>query len=443
MSGQPWHVPEAEAQDLPPGALEGVRVLEFGTILAIPSCGVHLSDMGADVIKVEPPNGDPHRGPQPIIPSEGKGFIAMNRGKHGICVDMTRPEARPVIARLVESADVVLMSLKPSDLPRFGLTYEELREVNPRIIYLEHQPFGEAGPYGGEGGYDVVVQGMSGVAAMMARASGPAPATVTPAIADMTTGVASALAVVAALLHRERTGEGQRVRSSLLASSILLAGNRTNWFGATDPVPYERFATEIAAARERGADFEEQRDIYLETIFPAAKLGANTYFRYYRTSDGLISLGSTSPAINARIRRVLELDDPRTEPDFDLSDPDDQQRLRTFAEACEAKLTERTSEEWITAFRAEDIPSGPVNWPPESFDDPQIAENRFYAELDHELIGPHKTFGPVVQMDASPLRTHGSSPPLDRDTDRILEAAGFSEDELDTLRAAGVIGRAG
>ena len=432
-----------QAAGLPPGALDGVRVIEFGTILAIPSCGVHLSDMGADVIKVEPPSGDPHRGPQPIVPTEGKGFIAMNRGKAGICVDMSRPESRPLIARLVESADVVLMSLKPSDLPRFGLTYEELRQVNPRIIYLEHQPFGETGPYGGEGGYDVVVQGMSGVAAMMARASGPAPATVTPAIADMTTGVASALAVVAALLHRERTGEGQRVRSSLLASSILLAGNRTNWFAATDPVPYERFATEIAAARERGADFEEQRDIYLKHLFPAARLGANTYFRYYRTKDGTISLGSTSPAINARIRRVLELDDPRTEPDFDLDDPADQERLRAFAEACEARLLERTSAEWIAAFRAEDIPSGPVNWPPESFDDPQIAQNRFYAELDHDVIGPHKTFGPIVQMDASPLRTHGSSPPLDRDTDRVLGALGYSEQEIAALRSEGVIGRDG
>lgn len=443
MTGEPWHVPEADAGDLSPGALEGIRVLEFGTILAIPSCGVHLSDMGAEVIKVEPPAGDPHRGAQPIIPSEGKGFVAMNRGKQGVCVDMTRPESRPVIARLVEQADVVLMSLKPSDLPRFGLTYETLRAVNPRIIYLEHQPYGAAGPYGGEGGYDVVVQGMSGVAAMMARTNGRAPATVVPAIADMTTGVASALAVVAALLHRERTGEGQRVRSSLLASSILLAGNRTNWFGATDPVTYERFGEEIAEARERGADFEEQRDIYLDTLFPDAKLGANTYFRYYRTSDGIISLGSTSPAINARIRRVIELDDPRAEPGFDLDDPEDQQRLRAFANACEVRLAERTSAEWIAAFRAEDIPSGPVNWPPESFDDPQIAANRFYAELDHDLIGPHKTFGPVVQMDASPLRTHGSSPPLDRDTDDVLAQVGFSEEDLDTLRAAGVIGRRG
>ncbi len=443
MSARPWHVPESEAGDLPAGALDGIRVLEFGTILAIPSCGVHLSDMGAEVIKVEPPAGDPHRGAQPIIPSEGKGFVAMNRGKQGVCIDMTRPEARPVIARLVERADVVLMSLKPSDLPRFHLTYEELREMNPRLIYLEHQPFGEAGPYGGEGGYDVVVQGMSGVAAMMARANGPAPATVVPAIADMTTGVASALAVVAALLHRERTGEGQRVRSSLLASSILLAGNRTTWFGATDPVPYARFGEAIAEARGRGADFEEQRDVYIDTVFPAVKLGANTYFRYYRTSDGMVSVGSTSPAINARIRRVLELDDPRTESAFDLDDPADQERLRAFAEACEAKLLERTSAEWIAAFRAEDIPSGPVNWPPESFDDPQIAENRFYAELDHDLIGPHKTFGPVVQMDATPLRTHGSSPPLDRDTDEVLGVAGFSADELATLRAAGVIGRGG
>ena len=140
---------------------------------------------------------------------------------------------------------------------------------------------------------------------------------------------------------------------------------------------------------------------------------------------------------------MIGLDDPRTEPDFDLDDPADQERLRAFAEACEARLLERTSAEWIAAFRAEDIPSGPVNWPPESFDDPQIAENRFYAELDHDVIGPHKTFGPIVQMDASPLRTHGSSPPLDRDTDRVLGALGYSEQEIAALRSEGVIGRGG
>ena len=442
MTPQPWHLPESETADLPPGPLEGVRVLEFATILAVPSCGVHLSDMGAEVIKVEPPSGDPHRGAQPIIPGEGKGFVAMNRGKRGVCVDMTRPEAREVIQRLVRDVDVVLVSLKPSDLPRFGLTYEELREVNPQLIYLEHQPFGEMGPYGGEGGYDVVVQGMSGTATMMARSNGPAPATVVPAIADMTTGVASALAVVAALRHRDRTGEGQRVRSSLLMSSILLAGNRTFWFGANDPDRFEAFARDLEAARKRGADFEEQRELYLNTFVPGATLGANTYFRYYRTSDGTISVGSTSPTINARIRRVLDLEDPRTEPDFDITDPADRRRLRDSVEACEARLTERTSAKWIATFLADGIPSGPVNWAPESFEEPQIVENRFYAELDHDLLGPHKTFGPIVQMDASPLRTHGSSPPLDRDTQAVLEQAGYTTEELAALRAAGVIGRA-
>ena len=442
MSPQPWHLPEDQAADLPPGPLEGVSALEFATILAVPSCGVHLSDMGAEVVKVEPPGGDPHRGAQPIVRGEGKGFVSMNRGKRGVCIDLTRPEARDVIQRLVREVDVVLVSLKPSDLPRFGLTYEELREANPQLIYLEHQPFGEMGPYGGEGGYDVVVQGMSGTATMMARSAGSVPATVVPAIADMTTGVASALAVVAALRHRDRTGEGQRVRSSLLMSSILLAGNRSSWFGATDPDRFEDFARDIEAARARGADFEEQRTLYLDSFYPGATLGANTYFRYYRTSDGMISVGSTSPTINARIRRVLDLEDPRTEPDFDITDAGDRDRLEAFAQACEARLTERTSEEWIATFHAERIPSGPVNWAPESLEEPQIVENRFYAELEHDLIGPHKSFGPIVQMDGSPLRTHGSSPPLDRDTDAILGAAGFSEEELAALRAEGVIGPA-
>ncbi len=443
MTPSPWHLPEDETGDLPPGPLEGIRVLEFATILAVPSCGVHLSDMGADVIKIEPPTGDPHRGALSIIPGEGKGFIAMNRGKRSVCVDLTRPESRAIIDRLVKDSDIVLVSLKPSDLPRFGLSYERLRQVNPALIYLEQQPYGEMGPYGGDGGYDVVVQGLSGTAAMMARSNGSVPQTVVPAIADMTTGVSSALAVVAALRHRDRTDEGQRVRSSLLASSILLAGNRTSWFGATDPDNFERFAREIDAARARGADFEEQRDIYIDVFSPAVRLGGNTYFRYYQTSNGTISVGSTSPTINARIRRIWGLEDPRHNSNFDMTSAEDRTKLKTFAEACEARMLERTSEDWMEAFRAESIPSALVNWPSESFTDQQIEANRFYAELDHDLVGPHKTFGPVVQMDATPLRTHGSSPPLDRDTDSVLEAAGLTAEDLETLRAAGVIGRAG
>ena len=124
MAPQPWHLPEDETADLPPGPLECIRVLEFATIPAVPSCGVHLSDMGVEVIKVEPPSGDPHRGAQPIVQGEGKGFVAMNRGKRGVYIDLARPEAREVIRRLVRDVDVVLASLKPSDLSRFGLTYE-------------------------------------------------------------------------------------------------------------------------------------------------------------------------------------------------------------------------------------------------------------------------------------------------------------------------------
>src|SRR5690348_1104004 len=156
--------------------------------------------MGADVLKVEPPLGDGIRHTmEPIVPGESKGFTLVNRGKRTICLDVTQEDARPVLERLVTWADVVMVSLKPADLPRYRLGYDDLRAINPRIVYLEHSPLGHNGPFGDGPGYDVIVQGMSGTAVVTARERDGAPMNIRPAFNDTGTGALSALAVVAAL----------------------------------------------------------------------------------------------------------------------------------------------------------------------------------------------------------------------------------------------------
>lgn len=421
-----------------PGPLAGITVLEFAQVIAIPMCGLALADMGADVIKVEPPTGDSSRSNlSPILPTESKSFAIFNRGKQSVCLNLTSPEARPVIERLVRKADVILISFKPPDVKRYGLDYEALSKLNPKIIYLEHVPLGRRGPYSEIGGYDVIVQGLSGLGAITA-APGDAPRNINPAYADHATGFISALAVVAALRHRDLTGEGQRVETSLLSTALALGGNIIHWFGATDPDVWETFGQQLSAARQSGADFAAQQQLYQRT----ARAGgfANIYFRHFRTSDGIVSVGALSQPLIRRFRAVTGLNDPRADPDFELGTPEAFARLTTLVAEAEALFRTKTTDEWIATFESVGVPAGPFLFPTEVFDEPQIVENDYVVELEHPLFGPYKTFAPPFRMDATPVAPQGASPLLDADTDRVLGELGFGSEEVAELRRSGAIG---
>lgn len=424
---------------LPAGALEGLKVLEIAQVIAIPVCGLLLADMGADVVKIEPPEGDALRyTQQPILPAEGKSFTLLNRGKRSVCLDIAAAPARPVLERLLRWADVVLISMKPADLPRYRLSYEDVRALNPGVIFLEHVPVGMRGPMGGDGGYDVVVQGMSGIGAVTARSNGDAPATVRPAYADFGTGFLPAFAVAAALSHRMATGQGQRVETSLLATSLTQAAPLVNWFGATDPDVEARWRVERAEAAARGANFEEQRALW-DKAFQGGAFG-NIYFRHYRTADGFLSVGCLSQATNARFRAVTGVMDPRLEPGFELGTPQAYDALTVLVRGAEDLFRQKTTAGWIDLLRAGGVPCGPFNFPPDVFQDPQVLANEYVIELEHELLGPYKTFAPPVRMDLTPTRVRRSSPVLGAHTEEVLAGLGVAAAELAQLIAAGIAG---
>ena len=424
---------------LPAGALEGLKVLEIAQVIAIPVCGLLLADMGADVVKIEPPEGDALRyTQQPILPAEGKSFTLLNRGKRSVCLDVAREEARPALERLLRWADVVLISMKPADLPRYRLSYEHVRTLNPEVVFLEHVPVGMRGPMGGDGGYDVVVQGMSGIGAVTARSNGDAPATVRPAYADFGTGFLSAFGVVAALNHRLATGRGQRVETSLLATSLTQAAPLVNWFGATDPDVETRWREERANAAARGANFEEQRAIW-DRAFQGGAFG-NIYFRHYRTSDGFLSVGCLSQATNARFRAVTGVVDPRIAPGFELGTPQAYDALTVLVRRAEDLFRQKTTAEWIALLRAGGVPCGPFNFPPDVFHDPQVLANEYIIELEHDLLGPYKTFAPPVRMNLTPTRVRKRSPVLGAQTEEVLEEVGLTAGETAGLLRLGVAG---
>jgi len=421
------------------GALAGVKVVEFAQALAVPFAGVLLADMGADVIKIEPPNGDGVRHTmEPILPGESKGYTLVNRGKRAICLDVTRPESRPVVERLAAWADVVMVSMKPADLPRYGLTYEDFRRMKPSLVVLEHVPLGSKGPFGGEPGYDVIVQAMSGTSVLTARERDGVPINIRPAFNDMGTGAFSALGIVAALRHRDLTGEGQRVETSLLGTAMALGNQLLSWFGATDPPVEERYREAMAEARGRGADFNEQREIW-EHHYTRGGF-ANIYFRHYRTSDGFVSVGCLSPQLNHRFRMVTGINDPRTQPGFDIGTDAGHARLKELVRECEALFASKTCTEWLDALRAGGVPCGPLNFPPDVFNDPQLLENEFVVEVEHPLLGAYKTFGPVMRMSETPVRISLPPPLLDQHTDEVLLELGFSAEEIASLRDSGTAG---
>lgn len=422
-----------------PGALAGVKVLEIAQALAIPFAGELMSDMGADVVKVEPPLGDGIRHTmEPIVPGESKGYTLINRGKRSICLDVASDVARPALERLVAWADVVTVSMKPADLPRYRLRYEDLRHLNPAVVFLEHWPLGHNGPFGGEPGYDVIVQAISGTSVLTAREKDGVPINIRPAFNDMGTGAFSALAIVAALRHRDLTGEGQRVETSLLGTAMALGNQLLSWFAATDPAIEERFTAEIESARASGAEYGEQRAIWERNYVRGGH--GNIYFRHYRTSDGFVAVGCLSPQLNARFRAVTGIKDPRQEAGFDLSTPEGYDRMTQLLRDAEDLFRTRTSAEWIATLQAGHVPCGPFNFPPDALRDPQLTENGYVIELEHPLFGAYRTHGTPLVMDGTPTRVQAPPPLLDQHTDEMLATVGYSEAEIAALRASGAVG---
>ncbi len=416
-----------------PGALEGVRVLDCTQIIAGPLAASLLSEMGADVIKVEPLEGEPWRLQAEVIPRESKNFLVQNRGKRGLALNFKDQRVAPIRDRLIAGADVLITNYRPGVPEALGIDYESARRVNPAIIYAENTAFGKQGPDAMRRGYDIVAQAMSGLSTSNPNLQNGLPMPVAFAPADVVTGFALAWAITAALYHRERTGEGQAINSSLLLSALALQAGSREIVAIDEPLRYQKLA-HLAEARARGATMDE---IIRERRHFTPELSGNIYYRPYKTKDSYLVVGCLGPGPRARFREALGVSDPRYEPGFDPS------RLAEvgaeLVRICEEKFLERTNDEWLAHLEQFDIACGPVRFVEELFDDPQVVANGYIQEYDHTLLGTIRGPAPVVQMSATPTRIQRASPALGEHTDEVLREAGFSDGEIERFRAEGLI----
>lgn len=409
------------------GILAGVRVVELAQNVAVPHCGRLLAGMGADVVKVEPPRGDAMRFLAPVGHFEGRGYALANPGKRAIALDLDTPDARRVVDRLFEWADVALVAFKLNDRARYGLDWEHAHSVNARLIYLGSNAFGPEGDDAHVGGYDVLAQARSGVGFIMNRVQNGAPAATRPAVNDTGTGIVSALGVVAALRHRDQTGEGQRVDTSLLGTALSLGTPLIVRF-EHDREGLDELAADIEIARTAGVDFEGIRDLYESRVSPAG--GAfRLYFRTYLTADGMIAVAGLSAGLHAKFHAATGVPAPGSD-GMDFED---------VVVAAEARFRERGTAEWIEDLRAVEYPCGPYNLPYEAFDDPQIRVNDYVVDYEHPTIGRYSSTGMPLRFSATPGPVIGRSPMFGEHTREVMAEIGLDTVEVDELVDAGVL----
>ena len=420
-----------------PGPLDGVKVVEFTEIIAGPFAGMLLSDMGAEVIKVEPPWGDPWRGTQAFTPTESRPFIAYNRGKRSITLDLTTEAAADVLARLIPQMDVAIVNYRPDVASKLGVDYETLSGINPQLIYCENTAFGRQGPDSYRPGYDLILQAMSGIMTAESKLSNGAPVhVVSSPMVDTSAGICLAWCVCAALYHRERTGQGQKVETTLLGLAIALLGMRFVEIESLDRGNFAATLESLSAMRDAGIPYPELLQIY-ESDHPVTP--GNIYYRSYQTADGVISLGCLSDPLRQRLLDTLGLTDIRFDPGYDPRSEEAAAFGEKLMGQAEAVFLQRTAADWLALLDERGIPAGPVRFIEEVFDDPQVQANGLVSELEHQEVGKLRMVGPLASFSETPLEPT-APPALGQHTDEVLSELGFDPQEIDRWRRQGALG---
>ena len=429
----------SETAEGPRGPLHGVRVLEFSLIFSAPFAGLQLSDLGADVVKVEPPGGEPFRNLYAVAPGHSKVFQSVNRGKRSIELDLQQQAGREVVYRLLPEFDVVLINYRPGVAKRLGVDYETLRAIRPDLIYAEISGFDRDGPYAHKPASDMVAQAYGGSIALAAKVDEDgAPIWPPLVIGDFPAGLAATIGLTSALYHRERTGEGQRVSVSLLRSVLAMCCHQLNVEPVHDAYGRDLILAELQRVRAAGGDYRDlvaAREGPLRTGSPMG-----IYWRGYSAADGGMVIGALTKANRDAIRGVLGIDDdPTDDLDYNALDPANLALVEQLRARVAGILRQRPVADWVERFEAVGAPVAPVVFPEDLPDHEE--GGRHFVDLEHELTGPQRFVGPIVQMERTPTSVKGPAPmPGDSSDEVLADLGGYSAEEIAALREAGAVG---
>ena len=385
------------------GALAGLKVLDCTHVIAGAYCSLVLADLGADVIKIEPPGGESTRGMLGARADAFRAFDHVNRNKRAVALDLSTQAGAYVVRRMVETADVFVENYRPGAMDRMGLGYDALAAINPRLVYCSVSGFGLDGPYRERGGFDLVTQAMSGIMSFVGEAGSETPCSTAVPISDLNAGVFAAVAVLAALQSRQATGRGQHVETSLLESALAYTIWETGMYLSTGEV-----AKRNGARHRLAAPYEP-----------------------LKAADGHLVVGVNSQRLWKRFCKALGEPGLETEAGFDS--PAGRMRNRDALQArLEAILARDSRDAWLAKLEAEGVPAGPLNTIAQAWDDPQIQARGLLAEADGRRF-----VRTPIKMHATPVTVRAGPADVGQHTREVLAEAGYSADEIAALVASG------
>jgi len=393
------------------GPLAGVKVLELAQIMAGPTCGLMLADLGADVIKVErvPGGDDTRRMDRPSVNGESASFMAMNRNKRGIALNLKLSSAQEALKRMAAKADVVTENYRKGTMEKLGVGYDALRKVNPGLIYVSISGYGRTGPYADRGGYDLIAQGMSGLMSVTGEA-GRAPVKSGGPVCDINAGVLAALGVVSAYVHRLKTGEGQLVDTSLFEAGIQQMYWQAAIYFATGEVPGPTGSAHILSAP----------------------------YQAFRAADGWLTIGGANQGNWERLVRVLGAPQWLADPRF-ASNAERMKNLDALTAVMNEKIRAWKMKDLLAALDAAGVPCGPINSIADVAADPHALAREMVVELEHPRAGRTRALGLPLKLSRTPGKVARPAPLLGQHTREVLEEFGFSSAEVDALYAQGAV----
>ena len=394
-----------------PLPLAGMVVLDRSQILAGPVCGMRLADRGADVIKVEKPDGgdDNRRAGPPFIGGQGAGFMAANRNKRSLALNLRDESGRQVFERLLERADVLVENFRPGVMERLGIGYERLSKLKPSLIYCSISGHGGTGPYKDRGGFDLIAQGMSGLMSITGVPDGP-PVKVGVPITDISAGILAANGVLCAYIHAQRTGQGQLVDTSLLEAGIAYTIWESSGYFADGEVPGP-----LGSAHRVSAPYQAMR-----------------------TSDGYINIGAPTQRTWEQLCRAIGQEELIEDQRF--KEPGDRKAKEgELADLLEETFSQQSTAYWLETLEKAGMVAGPINNIARVYDDPQVIAREMKVDLEDPDLGTLHNIGIPVKLSATPGRIRRRAPMLGEHSWEILTESGFAEKEIEELFDSGVV----
>ena len=393
------------------GALSGIRVLEVGNFMAAPFCTLQLADLGADVVKIEVPDGgDQVRTTAPFLEGESSSFIRLNRNKRSLALDLKAPRGKEAFRKLAQKADVLVENLRPGTMKDLELDYPRLAQLNSRLVYVAASGWGQDGPYAQRPGLDIMAQGMSGLMSITGEEGGRAPVKVGVPITDLTCALYGALAALAALRVRDRTGRGQFIDVCLFEAGVSLAVWEAGRYFATGEIPRP-----LGSAHQTSAPYQA-----------------------LRASDGFFTLGATTTRNWEACCDVFGLPELKLDPRFVKNHLRHQNR-RELIPLIEDVTEKRPAKHWVVALTEAGVPCGPIQTYDQVFHDPHLEARGFFPDAPHTRLGPVKQIGSPMRLSETPPRMARAGPLLGEHSVQVLAELGYSQEEIRRLAADGVI----